>query len=212
MIPAFCRCANAILDYSFRVNSSRISFARTLPIVALLLSFLITAIPATRIQLTAPHGHALRLSIATAASHTSHAVQALNLPAFFADLAAGLLAGSWHGWSPASFDRLTWRAIAFPLYCLPFWWLIGMALDALLAGTQLRRSTLFVGCVLWAVLFSSVWVLAFTADQRTGILSSCLGFALWFSLSSVFPGLWIKERLAFRRLRTLVTQRLLSDA
>lgn len=198
------------------MDKARISFARTLPIVALLLSFLITAIPATiayshQLQHSAPH--ALRDSLTTAASHTSHTVQALNMPAFLVEIFSGVLSGEGlHGWSPYPIDLLTWRAIIFPIYCLPFWWFVGLAMDALLAGHRLRRSLLFVGCILWATSFSLMCVWVISAAPRALLILPYFGFALWICLLSVFPGTLVRERLAHRRLRTRSVERLLSRA
>lgn len=164
-------------------------------------------------QLSASQDQSLLLSLDTAASRTSHAVQALNLPAFLVELVTDVLTGSWpEGWSPSSIDLPTWRALAFPLYCLPFWWFVGFGAAALIKGDRLRRSLLFAGSVLWVLLVSLLVVFRFTAAQHAAILYPYFGFALWIALLSVFPGTWIKERLAHRRLKTRIAQRLLSGA
>lgn len=209
------------------MTSDRISFARTLPIVALLLSYLIIAIPATITfanekiasrsthnisrQVAAPHDHALRFSTADA----SHAIQAINLPGFLVEMALSVITGSWpHGWSPASINLLTWRALAFPIYCLAFWYFVGLGLDALSGERRLRPWVLFAGSLLWIlfVLLLGVSFFGISAAQRTGMILPYWGCTIWIACLTAFPASSIKEWLAHRRVRSHLQRRLLTDA
>lgn len=211
------------------MTSDRISFARTLPIVALLLSYLIVAIPATitsanqkfapraahntsrQLPDAVPHDHALRLSAADA----SHAIQAINLPGFLVDIALSVITGSWpHGWSPASIDLLKWRALAFPVYCLAFWYFVGLGLDALLRERRLRSWVLFAGSLLW-LLFVGLLAVSFfgiSVAQRQGMILPYWGCTIWIAFLTAFPASSIKGFLAHRRVRSRLQQRLLTGA
>jgi hypothetical protein len=68
-------------------------------------------------------------------------VALLNMPAILGEAAISLPTTwpeSWHPNLPFPFDDLWfWRAVTWPIYALPFWWLGGRAIDALRRGNRL---------------------------------------------------------------------------
>jgi hypothetical protein len=217
------------------VNPHRISLARTLPILALLLSYVIIAVPATmayinvksasrngsdvivryhRFQRRIPHEHFLRLSVEAGADITSRIIQAVNLPGHFIEFAVAKCAGnSWRTWSPFRWDFLAWRAFSFPVSCLPFWWLTGVGLDGLLRRRELRWWHLVPSLILWAffLMWVSVFYFGFSAFERTETVYPIWSVWLWFILLSAFPITWVKQWFKRRRIRTSLHARLSAE-
>ena len=206
----------------------RISFARTLPIVAFLLSYVIIAIAATMAYVNLkhplrdrpdeivfnPHGHFLRFSISMAAEFTSDTIQAINTPAFSIELAIDRSAKTWPtGWTPFGLDFRQWRALIFPVYCLPFWWFAGLGLDALSGSRKLRWWVLLAGSLLWVFIVFLLCGLCFglPASERHDMVFPYWGFAIWVALLVVFPLTWIKQALARRRIKTSLQARLFAE-
>ena len=44
------------------------------------------------------------------------------------------------GWHPQALALETWQALVFPFFALPFWWLVGCGLDALVYNERLHWS------------------------------------------------------------------------
>jgi len=217
------------------VNPQRISFARTLPILALLLSYVIIAVPATmayiNLRSASSHGsdvivryhkdpfsvshlHFLRPSLESGAALTSRTIVATNFAGGSIEFAVQKAAGTWpHGWAPFGISVTTWKAIAFPIYCLPFWWLVGLGMDATFHQRQLRWWALLPGSLLWAFSLLVAVGLIFNvlaAKDRFPLALEC-GVCLWFILLSVFPFNWIKMELATRRIKARLHSRLAAE-
>jgi hypothetical protein len=60
------------------------------------------------------------------------AVSALNIPALAAQLPFVIFSASHTAPHPAGIDTRLWNAITSPLLCVPFWWVSGRAIDALI--------------------------------------------------------------------------------
>jgi hypothetical protein len=60
------------------------------------------------------------------------AVSALNLPALLAQLPFAIFSASHTTPHPAGIDTRLWNALTSPLFCVPFWWISGRAVDALI--------------------------------------------------------------------------------
>jgi len=141
------------LRYPAKVPARRPSSLRiVLPLLALALSATILAVPLTLayihlrqvsqhggpvsfhtqdFQFTIPRDHFFSDSLSGAALLTSHFIQALNLPAFSIELLVDRCTSAWPmTWTPTGMDFMTWRALIFPVYCLPFWYLVGFGFDA----------------------------------------------------------------------------------
>jgi hypothetical protein len=217
------------------VNPQRISFARTLPILALLLSYVIIAVPATmtyiglrhisrhgrgvsfhshRYQFTIPPEHFLRSSITASAEVTSHYIQALNIPGFMIELPVDRSTKAWPmEWVPPGLDYTQWRAFILPICCLPFWWFAGIGIDAL--TTRLRQSwwVLLLGSILWVfigVIETGLWF-GISKSDRDGLIFPYVGLGIWFVLLSVFPISGVREALSRRRIRTRLQARLSAE-
>jgi hypothetical protein len=217
------------------VNPQRISFARTLPILALLLSYVIIAVPATmayiNLKSASRHGsdvmirsHKLRFrishesfaraSILGSAEITSHSVQAFNMPGFLLDLAVDRCSKSWpNEWTPRGLDFAQWRALSFPIFCLPFWWIAGSGLDGSLKRSRLSWLALLLGFSLWVAFLVTGLGLWFAArhDNPENIIFPFWGFGLWFVLLAAFPIAWMRQALARRRIRTSLHARLSAE-
>jgi hypothetical protein len=216
------------------VNPQRISFARTLPILALLLSYVIIAVPATMIyvnlehasrgsddviiqhgqfQIIVPHDHILRSSLTAAEGGASHTVQAINLPGHFIEFAIGKFTAQPGTWSLFHLDFLAWRALTFPTCCLPFWWLAGVGLDGMSGDRRLRWWIFVPSLILW-VLFL-LFIVGFYFDssplEREEAVYPIWSFWLWSVLLTAFPIALVKQWLARRRIRANLQARLTAE-
>lgn len=70
--------------------------------------------------------------------NSTEGVVLLNFPAAFVDLAVSWPMHRSLRDSPLvfTFDRWAWRALVYPLYALPFWWILGRSVDC---GRSLRN-------------------------------------------------------------------------
>lgn len=150
--------------------------------------------PSYRMPANAILGESLRFSLAS----LSHIIQALHIPAFSVEVIVDHLTGAWPSTAtPHGLDFLTWRALIFPIYCLPFWWFAGLGFDALTGRRSRRWPVLLSGAVLsgFCVFLFLGLRFALSAEEREGIVYPLWGFALWAALFAVFPAAWIR---AFR--------------
>ena len=122
------------------------------------------------------------------------AIEAINLPAFSIELLISRLSHSWPGsWAPAGIDFRSWRAISFPIFCLPFWWFEGLGVDSLLKRKHLHWRTFLLGTLLWGLFLTGLLAIqsGMSAEERTEMIYPIWGFCLWVLLLSVFPIGWI---------------------
>jgi hypothetical protein len=63
-------------------------------------------------------------------------VVALNIPAGLIQLPYSMNTPAKRDWSPKGMNDLVWRAVTWPILCIPFWWIAGRAIDALTAAKQ----------------------------------------------------------------------------
>jgi hypothetical protein len=217
------------------VNPHRISFARTLPILAFLLSYVLIAVPATlvyaHLRHVSQHGggvrfHSrrydftihrkdfLRTSVLSPAEITSHSIQALNMPGFVIELGVDRSLRTWPTeWVPSGMDYTQWRAFILPVCCLPFWWMEGIGIDALTGRRRLLWPVLLLGsifCVVIGVVETGLWF-GIPKSDRNGLVFPYVGLGLWFALLSAFPIAWIKQALARRRIKTTLQARLYAE-
>jgi hypothetical protein len=119
----------------------------------------------------------------------------LNAPAMLVELPIDFFTtwpDSWHPPLPYPFDDIWfWRAITWPIYTLPLWWLAGRALDALRTpGRPFRNPrTRTVEAFLMGIIGAGSLVvgvgLFFTADQdatNQGLRWILAPGLLWFAL------------------------------
>lgn len=217
-----------------RVNPRRISFARSLPILVFLLSYVVIAVPATmayinvrsasrngsdvivrsrQFQARISYEHFLRRSVQAGADLTSHAIQALNIPGFMIQIPMDRCTTAWPSdWVPAGWDFTEWRAIILPLCCIPFWWFAGVGVDGLTTRRRLALGTLLLGSALWAsmaVFEVGLWLVA--GEDRGEGAYVFWGLGLWFILFSAFPITWVKRGLTWRRTKASLRSRLSAE-
>ncbi|MFL6312591.1 MAG: hypothetical protein ACJ71W_10830 [Terriglobales bacterium] len=65
-------------------------------------------------------------------------VAALNIPAEAIQLPYAVFTPSKQEWVPQGVDFRVWRVVTWPLLCIPFWWVAGRAIDALVAVKSVR--------------------------------------------------------------------------
>jgi hypothetical protein len=217
------------------VNPQRISFARTLPILAPLLSYLVVAVLSTMVyvnlklasrhghdvilhthqfRLRVPHDDVLSSSVLLVARGSSRTIRAINLPAHFIEFAfAKATRTSSTTWSPFHWDFLVWRAFGFPILCLPFWWLAGVGLDGMVGTRRFHWWSLLPALLLWSFfLFAlAAFYVAFSPLERTEVVYPVWSVWLWLTLFSTFPIAWIKQALAHRRIKNTLQARLSAE-
>jgi hypothetical protein len=205
------------------VPSRRIAFSLLLPILSLALWVSLVAVPTTLSYIsllqsahhvsvvtiqkggfvtTVPHEHLFRFAAASATFRFAHFIEAINLPAFSIDLLISRFSSSWPStWMPSGIPFESWRAIAYPFYCLPFWWFTGLGLDALLKRRHLHWPVLLLGTLLCSFFLFLFLGLRFglSAEEREGMTYPFWGFGLWVVLLGIFPATWLRQKLASRR-------------
>lgn len=206
------------------MNSNRIPFTVLLPLFSLVMSVCLVVLPAT-LDYLAEQQNAIRaeqLSIdqdhpTTAPSRiqiihnvlslvddsSADIINGIMLPANAIELPIDRALPSWPDtWHPPGFSVFSWRAITFPIYCLPFWWLAGYGVDALLKRRQPRWPSLLAGtflCVLFALLAIGGCLAPSPYSTPAVNIPVIIGGVLWTVLFATFPTTWLRKALASRR-------------
>jgi hypothetical protein len=122
-------------------------------------------------------------------------ITAINLPGIIPELLISLPTTWPSMWQPHSFTSRSWRAIAYPFYCLPFWWILGKMYENALAGKHRHWSILLAGTVLSILFLVGFLGLQFSPIEadRTDTLSLRCGLALWALMMGAFPFHWIRQ-------------------
>jgi len=63
-------------------------------------------------------------------------VGSLNLPGMMLHLPYAILSKDHQSWTPGHIDFRLWRALTSPIFALPFWWIAGRGLEALIAARR----------------------------------------------------------------------------
>jgi hypothetical protein len=206
--------------------TTRFRFAWVLPLGALLLSALLLW-PARLLILWELGIHLppwleqiMRISIGSwpgSLDFSRSAVPALNLPALLAQLPFVIFSASHTTPHPAGIETRLWNAVTSPLFCVPFWWASGRAMDALINLKKIQLTPRigwpqtvigfllmvmgtvgFIGVLIGILFFS-------THDDKTNIpnlMRVVAGCGLWAMLG----GLSVIAR--FRQRRLLKKQKL----
>lgn len=206
-----------------------------MPVLALLLSYIAIAVLATlvyvnlkratrnghdallhthQVRLTVPHDHVLQFSLTIATVGASRTIQSINFPAQFIEFAIAKAArGQWVRWSPFHWNYWIWCAFAFPVFCMPFWWLAGVGIDGVFGHRRLRWWSLAPSLILWLffLLGLSAYYFAFSPLERTEAVYPAWSVWLWFILLSAFPLAWLKQALARRRIKASLHARLSAE-
>ena len=149
----------------------RIRFSHLLPLIDLTLLAVLVFIPialtalrlyqasngASSIHLHAgeldgdlPRSQIIPWAIRVASVPRAPVVMAINFPGVLIQTLISLPAhtsppSTWH---PEALALDTWRALVFPFFALPFWWLVGCGLDALVSKERLHWWLLLIGTLL----------------------------------------------------------------
>jgi hypothetical protein len=138
------------------------------------------------------------------ATRFSHAIQNINLPALTVDLLIDRFSSSWpDSWTPFGLYFETWRAIIYPIYCLPFWWFAGLGIDAVRGRRHLRWSVLLLGTLLcgFFLFIACGLIFGLPAEDHRDMGWVFYRFGLWVTLLATFPTAWVRRGIASRHNR-----------
>lgn len=150
-----------------------------------------------------PTDHLLRMSMEMSEFRHGGAVMLVNAPG---EVLYSIISTSIHGsrWYPASINPALWRIFSSWFCALPAWFFLGRAMDALCAGTRLRRADLVIGLSFFVVFLALSAGLRFSlapeerASDDTFLWSSIYGFALWAGLMTIPVIAWLSQHKYLR--------------
>lgn len=206
------------------MRETRIPFSHLLPVIDLALLVLLVFVPITltalhlyeasrgsnqvqihsgQFDMTIPRGQIVPAAIRIATVPRAHTMVAINIPGILFEILISLPTSWPASWHPAALLLDTWRALVFPFFCLPFWWLVGCGLDGLLRKERLHWSLLLAGTLLFVVCFAIALGFRFnmSAAERQGVLWPFFGLAGWALAFAVLPVAWIMQSIRQRHLR-----------
>ncbi len=128
----------------------------------------------------------------------AQSITAVNMPGILVELLVSLPTTFPDSWHPKQFELFNWRSIAFPFYCLPFWWLIGRGLDGVLGWRRLWLVTILSGALLQiACLVGTLGIFFGTtaADRSEDNFWIFAGLVFWTFLFGLLPAAWVRQRL-----------------
>lgn len=207
------------------MTSRRIPASLLLPVLVLALWVMIVAVPITlsyvslqqaahgapTVNITTPfrydsvpRSHFFSYAADRSTARFGKAMTALNLPAATIDIPMSRLTPSWPmDWTPAGLNWEAWRAISYPLYCLPFWWFGGVGLDGLLKRRRLRWPTCLIGTLFFAFFLFIALGLTFglPAKDHEDMPYIILGLWFWVLFYISLPATWIMQWRSSRKLK-----------
>jgi hypothetical protein len=101
-------------------------------------------------------------------------VAALNFPGGILQLATAIFSHDGREWTPARVEFRLWRALTWPFLALPFWWMAGRGIEALLASL---RKTIAPHLRWWELCTGSIFF--------AGGATLCIGFLLFHEPSDL---------------------------
>jgi hypothetical protein len=122
------------------------------------------------------------------------AAAALNLPGMEIQLPYIILSANKMEWMPIAMDFRVWRAITLPFLCLPFWWMAGRAIDALIAIPKRKLiprigwTETIIGFLLMttcAIGFAGLLLSGSKEDKDSVTIRFVAGCGLWALLGSL---------------------------
>lgn len=204
------------------MRAPRLPFSLLLPALDLALWVILALIPATlyyfafladaqddhhaitllqRRQLNVQPEEVARAELEVAMESRSHALVAINLPGLAVE-AVTSIGDRWpESWHPEAIGFVAWRALVYPIFALPAWWLAGVSLDALWGRRRISSlavwlaGLLFLFCALMAAVGSILGAGGDPADA-----ARAAGFALWAGMFALAPFAWWKQRRRDRQL------------
>ncbi len=162
-------------------------------------SAFITIAPGAAVTIKRPEsGHPLfDLALRFSTFPKGDLITAINVPGVFVEALVSLPTTWPDSWHPATLSKQDWRAVVLPLYCLPFWWFVGMGVDTALGRRRLRWGWLLLGTISFLLMATLLIGLRFgmteaeRGETRQWVLS---GFCFWTIAFSTFPIAWILQR------------------
>ena len=127
----------------------------------------------------------------------SHIISTISLPVTVVEGMISLPILRPASWRPADLNVDTWRALGYPIYCIPVWWFVGIGMDSLFGKRQLGWQSQLAGTLLM-LLFSLIFIgfrYGFKGNDPNGDLPWILrAVAFWILMFAVFPLAWLKPR------------------
>ena len=206
------------------MREERIPLSHILPVIDLSLLVLLVIVPITltsahlyeaskgatqihvhtqELEMSLPRNQIVPLAIRLVTVSKAHIIQGINVPGTIFEILISLPT-SWPAiWHPAALLPETWDALVLPFFALPFWWLVGCGLDALIAKERLHWSLLLIGTLLAASCLALL--LGFHAGISTAEQEASpwrmRGLAGWTIAFAVLPIAWIVQSTRQRRRR-----------
>ncbi len=203
--------------FSARDRAHYLPFSWLLPLFNLVMWLVLVIIPAslTYLSLATKAQHRLLLEIGTekiraniqhamfvqfalsdVSTKRSHLITAMNMPGLISDVVVSFPIRQLN-WLKAELPMESWRALTFPLFCVPAWWFVGLGFEVLAGAVKVNRYTLLFGSLL-SMTFTFLGVgLSLTIsseDQGDGSWWVPLGMCLWSILFAAYPLAWMRQR------------------
>ena len=201
------------------MRGDRIAFSYLLPVVDLALLVVLVFVPITltslhlyeaskgsdqvhihtgQFDMTLTRDQIVPLAIRIVTVSKAHTMMAINLPGVLLQALISLPAHtspsfSWH---PQALMLDTWRALVYPFFCLPFWWLVGCGLDCLLGRERFHWSLLLFGTFLVGACLALV--LGFHFGIPAGRQDNpwlMRGLTGWTIAFAILPIAWITQSI-----------------
>jgi hypothetical protein len=205
------------------MGGDRIRFSHILPVVDLALLVLLVFVPITmttlhlyqasngsdqvhlhngQFDITIPRDQIVLWAIRVVTVSKARTMMVINLPGALFQWLISLpsSSGSRFGWHPQALALDTWRALVFPFFALPFWWLVGCGLDTLLGRLRLHWSLLLTGTLLFAIYLTLALDLRFgtSAIERANAVWAVPGLIGWTIAFAILPIAWITQSVRLR--------------
>jgi hypothetical protein len=155
------------------------------------------------VDVTVPRDQIVPFAIRVVTISKAPIMIAINLPGVLLQALISLPSrtsppSSWH---PQALMLDTWRTLLFPFFALPFWWLVGCGLDAIVSKEHLHRSLFLVGTLLSGICLALAFGFRFdrSAAEWVGTDWFIRGLAGWTIAFAVLPIAWIMQSIRQRR-------------
>jgi hypothetical protein len=200
------------------MRGDRIAFSYLLPVVDLALLVVLVFVPITltslhlyeasngsdqvhihtgQFDMTLTRDQIVPWAIRVATVPKAHLIKAINLPGFIFDVLVSLPTSWPSTWHPAALLPQTWDALVFPFFALPFWWLVGCGLDAIVSKDRLHWSLLLVGTLLSGTCLTIALGFHFgiPAAERQDNPWLMRGLTGWTIAFAILPIAWITQSI-----------------
>lgn len=206
------------------MRGDRIPFSHLLPLIDLALLAVLVFVPITltahrlyeafhgaravhlhsgELDVDLPRSQIIPWAIRVATMPRAPAIMAINLPGIFVQALISLPAqtsppSTWH---PQALALETWQALVFPFFALPFWWLVGCGLDAVVSKDRLHWSLLLIGTLLAITCLSLAlgFRVGMSEAEHMGSPWFVRGIIGWTIGFAILPLAWIGQIVRQRR-------------